>query len=65
MVPELRDQLWPQLLGVFQWDSTQQERNAELERLRRWMDKQAGRHFTAGSMLHLLWEAGSADVSRP
>ena len=35
IAPELRAELWPLLLGVFPRDSTQQERNVELERLRR------------------------------
>lgn len=35
VAPELRSELWPLLLGVFSPDSTQAERSAELERLRR------------------------------
>ncbi|KAL4444555.1 hypothetical protein ABPG77_002372 [Micractinium sp. CCAP 211/92] len=35
IAPELRAELWPLLLGVFRWDSSQHARNAELERLRR------------------------------
>lgn len=36
VAPELRVELWPTLLGVFSPDSTQVQRDAELERLRRW-----------------------------
>lgn len=61
IAPDLRAELWPLLLGVFQRDSSQRERSAELERLRRWGGWQAGKQGTTGSLGQALgcWECGT------